>query len=143
MAVMEIEEIMEILPHRYPMLLVDRVEECDFKKHIVAIKNVTMNEQFFAGHFPEAPVMPGVLQIEALAQTAGILINRIIKNEGMIAYFTAIDNARFRRIVKPGDQLRMEAEVLKFRLGMAKVHGSITVDGEPAVEADLMFRLAQ
>jgi len=139
MAVMEIEEIMEILPHRYPFQLVDRIIETDDKRWIVGIKNVTINEHFFAGHFPGHPVMPGVLQIEAMAQTCGVLMSRSLKQEGKIAYFLAVDKCRFRRVVKPGDQLRIEVTIKNLRLGASKVHGEITVDGELAAEADLMF----
>ena len=141
MAVMEINEILQVLPHRYPMLLVDRVIECDFKARIVAIKNLTINEPFFQGHFPGDPVMPGVLQLEAMAQTAGVLINRTIGGPGRMAYFIGIESARFRRIVRPGDQLRFEVEILKVRLGTAKVHGRAFVGDELASEADMTFRL--
>lgn len=137
--VLDIEEVMKILPHRYPMLLVDRVIETDFETKIVGIKNLTINELFFQGHFPGHPVMPGVLQLEAMAQVAGILLNRKLQNPGKIAYFLAIDNAKFRRILQPGDQMRIEVEFLKLRLGMARVHGRVLVDGELACEADLMF----
>ena len=140
MAIMDIEEIMTILPHRYPFLLVDRVLECT-KEYAVGIKNLTYNEQYFSGHFPDHPVMPGVLQLEALAQVGGILLNKFTGAPGQIAYFVSIDNARFRRLLKPGDTLRMEVKLLKFRLGMCKIHGTITVDGEIACEADIMFAL--
>ena len=133
------EEIPQILPHRFPMLLVDKVVECDMKERIVGIKNVSNNEMFFIGHFPNDPIMPGVLQLEAMAQLAGILLNKMTQREGKISYFLSIDNARFRRIVRPGDQLRMEIKVLKARLNMYKVHGLASVDGEPACEAEMMF----
>ncbi len=139
MAVMEIDEIQQVLPHRYPFLLVDRVVECDFQTRIVAIKNLTGNEWFFQGHFPGRAVMPGVLQLEALAQTGGILLNRLLKKEGQIAYFLSIDNAKFRKILRPGDQMRLEVTLLKIRMGMSRVHGRVLVDGELACEADLMF----
>lgn len=138
-ALLDIEEVMKILPHRYPMLLVDRIIESDFETKIVGIKNLTINELFFQGHFPGHPVMPGVLQLEAMAQVAGILLNRKMKHPGKIAYFLAIDNAKFRRIIQPGDQMRIEVEFSKLRLGMARVHGRVMVDGELACEADLMF----
>ena len=136
---LENEEIQKILPHRYPMLLVDRIIECDDKERIVGIKNLTANEHFFQGHFPGHPVMPGVLQLEAMAQVSGVLLSRVLKQEGRIAYFLSIDNARVRRIVQPGDQLRIEVKFNKLRMGMARVHGICAVDGELATEADLMF----
>ena len=138
-AVMEIEEIMTILPHRYPMLLVDRIIESDFETRIVGIKNLTIDELFFQGHFPGHPVMPGVLQLEAMAQVAGILLGRKLKSAGQVAYFLSIDNAKFRKVLQPGDQMRMEIDFVKVRLGMARVHGCVKVDGELACEADLMF----
>ncbi len=139
MAVLETEDIMKILPHRYPMLLVDRIVETDNKERIVGIKNLTMNELIFQGHFPGHPVMPGVLQLEAMAQTAGVLLSSALKQEGKIAYFLSIDNAKFRKVLKPGDQMRIEIQLTKIRLGMSKVHGQVLVDGELACEADLMF----
>jgi 3-hydroxyacyl-[acyl-carrier-protein] dehydratase len=139
MPAMEITEILKTLPHRYPMLLVDRVLECDGKQKIVAIKNLTFNESFFQGHFPDDPVMPGVLQLEAMAQVGGILLNEILAKRRVIAYFLAVDNARFRRVVRPGDQLRIEVEYLRSRMGVAKIHGKIFVGQDLASEADLMF----
>ena len=133
------KEIMQSLPHRYPMLLIDRVLECDGEKRIVALKNLTVNEPFFQGHFPGEPIMPGVLQIEAMAQTAGMLINQIAKKKNIIAYFLAIDNCRFRRPCIPGDQVIFEVHFQRARLGMVKIHGTAKVDGELASEADLMF----
>jgi beta-hydroxyacyl-ACP dehydratase FabZ len=139
MAILEARDILKIIPHRFPMLLIDRVLECDDKSRVVAIKNLTINEPFFQGHFPGEPVMPGVLQVEAMAQCGGVLVNRMLKKEGMIAYFLAIDNARFRRPCVPGDQLRFEVTFTRARLGMVKLHGITTVNGELASEADLMF----
>ena len=139
MAVMGIDEIQQVLPHRYPFLLVDRVIECDFKTRIVAIKNLTGNEWFFQGHFPGHAVMPGVLQLEALAQAGGILLNRLKKADQQIAYFLSIDNAKFRKVLRPGDQMRLEVTLLKIRMGMSRVRGRVLVDGELACEADLMF----
>lgn len=136
---LENEEIQKILPHRYPLLLVDRILECDDKEWVVGVKNLTVNEPFFQGHFPGHPVMPGVLQLEAMAQVAGVLLSRSLKQEGRIAYFMAIDNARFRRLVLPGDQLRIEVKFSKLRMGTAKVHGVCSVEGEVACEAELMF----
>lgn len=134
-----IDQIIKILPHRYPFLLVDRIIECDFEKRIVGIKNITMNESYFQGHFPGHPVMPGVLQLEAMAQVGGILLNCKGERHGKIAYFTSIDSARFRRMVIPGDTLRIEIEFLKAKLSIAKVAGKIFVGDEIACEAELMF----
>ena len=136
---MDITDILKTLPHRYPMLLVDRVIECDLKERIVGLKNITYNEPYFQGHFPGDPIMPGVLQLEAMAQLGGILMNKLMKCHGRIAYFLAIDNARFRRVVRPGDQLRIEVVFGKSRMGVLKVHGKISVGHELASEADLMF----
>ncbi len=142
MPTLEAHEILEILPHRYPFMLVDRVLECDDEQRIVGIKNLTFNEPFFQGHFPGKPVMPGVLQMEALAQVAGILLNRMFGGEGKISYFAAIDNARFRRPVVPGDQLRMEIEIIKAKPRLSKVHAKAFVDGQLVSSADLMFSSA-
>ncbi|MEI8350855.1 MAG: 3-hydroxyacyl-ACP dehydratase FabZ [bacterium] len=141
MSTMDIQEIMKLLPHRYPFLLVDRIVECDDKTRIVGIKNVTMNEPFFQGHFPGVPVMPGVLQIEAMAQTGGILINRIANAGERVPFFMSIDNAKFRRVVKPGDQLRIEITITTLKSRVAKFSGKALVDGEVASEADLMCML--
>jgi len=143
MAVIDIEEIMNLLPHRYPFLLVDRIESCDDKAEIVGIKNVTINEPFFQGHFPGLPVMPGVLQLEAMAQTAGILLNRIAGNPDGVPFFMGIDGARFRRVVKPGDQLRIAVTITKLRAKIARFRGEITVDGEVASEAEMMCMISQ
>jgi beta-hydroxyacyl-ACP dehydratase FabZ len=139
MALMETEDIMKILPHRYPMLLVDKILEFDNKERIVGIKNLTMNELIFQGHFPDHPVMPGVLQIEAMAQVAGVMLSTLLKRQAAVAYFLSIDNAKFRKVLKPGDQMRIEVQLIKIRLGMTKVHGQVLCDGELACEADLMF----
>lgn len=141
MASFDIQEIMKLLPHRYPFLLVDRVIECDEQRRIVAIKNVTINEPFFQGHFPGVPVMPGVLQIEAMAQVGGILINRINNAGERVPFFMSIDNAKFRRVVKPGDQLRIEITITTLKSKVAKFSGKVLVDGEVASEADLMCML--
>ena len=138
MAELEIEEIMKLLPHRYPFLLVDRILECDDEKHIVGLKNVTMNEPFFQGHFPGMPVMPGVLQLEAMAQTAGILLNRIAGNTDGIPFFMGIDGARFRKVVKPGDQLHIDIEITKLRSKVARFKGKVLVNGKVASEAEMM-----
>jgi 3-hydroxyacyl-[acyl-carrier-protein] dehydratase len=139
--VMGINEIKEYLPHRYPLLLVDRVVDYEIGKTITAIKNVTVNEEFFNGHFPHKPVMPGVLMIEALAQTAAILsfmTMNVKPDENSVVYFVGIDNARFKRPVEPGDQLRMDVEILRTSRGIWKYKATASVDGKVAVEAELM-----
>ena len=135
MSVMETKDILKILPHRYPMLLVDRVLECDGKERIVAIKNITFNEPYLQGHFPGDPIMPGVLQMEAMAQVAGILMNQLFQGNGRIAYFLAIDNARFRRVVRPGDQLRIHVVKERQRQNVWKFQGTAKVDGVVVAEA--------
>jgi 3-hydroxyacyl-[acyl-carrier-protein] dehydratase len=141
---MDITEIMKHLPHRYPFLLVDRVLELVPNERVVAIKNVTMNEPQFTGHFPHHPIMPGVLMIEALAQAAGLLAFLSAgkaASEDTVIYFVGIDNARFKRPVVPGDQLRMEASILRNVRGIWKFAARATVDGELACEAELMCTL--
>ena len=133
------KDILEILPHRFPFILVDKIVECNDTDWIVGIKNVAANEPCFQGHFPGMPIFPGVLQLEAMAQTAGILLNKVLKSEGKISYYLGVDNAKFRRMVVPGDQVRMEIKILRLRLGMAKVAGRALVDGELACEAEMMF----
>lgn len=134
-----ITDILKILPHRYPMLLVDRVVEIDEGKRIVGIKNVTANEQFFQGHFPGAPVMPGVLIVEAMAQCSAVLILRGIPDrDEKLFLFGGVDKARFRKPVIPGDQLRMECEVLQRRSNTVKVKGTATVDGNIVAEAEML-----
>ena len=134
-----ITEIMKILPHRYPMLLVDRIVEIDAGKRIVGIKNVSANEQFFQGHFPGAPVMPGVLIVEAMAQCAAVLILRDIPNrEEKLFLFGGVDKARFRKPVVPGDQVRLECEILQRRSNSVKIHGTATVNGELVAEAEML-----
>ena len=134
------QEIQKLIPHRYPMLLVDRIIECDDQKRIVGIKNISVNEPFFQGHFPAKPVMPGVLIIEALAQAGGILAAEIRGSEkqGDIIYFMGMDAVRFRKPVVPGDQLMLEARVLKMRSRVAKMAGRALVDGQLVAEAELM-----
>jgi len=136
-----IDQIMKILPHRYPFLLVDRIIELEETKRIVGIKNVTINEQFFSGHFPGRPIMPGVLIIEAMAQTAGILMLRGAENQGKYPYFMSINDVKFRRPVGPGDQLRLEAEVIRLRSNTCLVQGRALVEGNLAAEAKLMCSL--
>ena len=133
------KDILGILPHRHPFILVDRIVECNDKDYIVGIKNIAANEPCFQGHFPGMPIFPGVLQLEAMAQTAGILLNKVTKADGKVAYYLGVDKAKFRRMVVPGDQLRMEITFLKLRMGMAKVLGRAFVDGELACEAEMMF----
>lgn len=132
-------DIRQVLPHRYPFLLVDRFVSLD-EDRFVCLKNVTSNEPFFIGHFPEEPVMPGVLIIEALAQAAAVgLAAREGSVRGHVGYLAAIDGARFRRKVVPGDQLRLEGEILTFRRGLCKARARAVVDGETAAEASLSF----
>ena len=136
---MDIVEIMSILPHRYPFLLIDRVVELEPKKRVVAIKNVTINEPHFQGHFPDYPIMPGVLMVEAIAQAGGaLLLTEIPDRESKLMVFTSIESARFRRPVVPGDQLRIEVTVLNWRSRAVKMQGSITVDGKVVCDATVM-----
>jgi len=138
---MNIHEILKYLPHRYPFLLVDRVLSCDPGKNISALKNVSMNEPFFSGHFPHYPVMPGVLIIEALAQAAAILTLRtanLTTNDDSLYYFVGIDGARFKKPVQPGDQLILKATILRERIGIWKYAVQAEVDGRVVTEAELM-----
>lgn len=141
MAVLDITAIQQILPHRFPMLLVDRVIETEPGKRIVALKNVSGNENFFMGHFPGEPIMPGVLILEALAQTACVLILRDLGAQGSIALFTGADNVSFRRKVVPGDQLRLEVEVEKLRVPFGRVKARASVGGDMAAEALIKFMI--
>ena len=139
---LDIDAIREILPHRYPFLLVDRIEELESER-VVGIKNVTVNEPFFAGHFPDYPVMPGVLIIEAMAQVAGVLVlSGIPDRKNKLVLLAGVDGAKFRKPVRPGDQLRMEMKVLRSRATMAKVSGIATVDGVVVAEAEILCVLA-
>jgi 3-hydroxyacyl-[acyl-carrier-protein] dehydratase len=133
--------IQKILPHRFPFLLVDRVIELEVGKRAVGIKNVTINEHFFQGHFPQYPVMPGVLIVEALAQTGGIALGTMDEYKGRIAFFAGIDNVRFKRQVKPGDTLRLEVELTQLRRSIGTASALATVDGEVACKGDIMFAL--
>ena len=134
-----IHEIMKILPHRYPMLLVDRVLEIESGKRIVAIKNVTANEQFFQGHFPGAPVMPGVLIIEAMAQCCAILFLRDLPDrDSKLFLFGGVDKARFRKPVFPGDQLLLECDLLQKRSNSLRMHGTASVEGSIVAEAEML-----
>ena len=136
--VLGIEEIMKVLPHRYPFLLVDRILESEPKKRIVGLKNVTINEPFFQGHFPGHPIMPGVLIIEAMAQVGGMLLMGTFDDpESKVVYFMSLDNVKFRRPVKPGDQIRFELDMTQIRGRICKMRGLAKVDGEIAAEADM------
>lgn len=138
----DVTQIQKILPHRYPFLMVDAIEEVERLKRIVGIKNVTINESHFQGHFPGQPVMPGVLIIEAMAQTGGLLLLlEVPDREKKLLYFVAVDGARFRRPVVPGDQLRLEVKVLSWRGDFCKLEGQATVNGQLAAEATLMCKM--
>jgi 3-hydroxyacyl-[acyl-carrier-protein] dehydratase len=142
MPTLEINEIRELLPHRFPFLLVDRIIEMEAER-IVGIKNVTANEPHFTGHFPNFPVMPGVLIVEAMAQCAGVLVLKTIEDRASkLVLLVAIENARFRKPVVPGDTLRMEMKVLKRKATVAKMAGVATVDGVVVAEAEVMCKLA-
>jgi len=141
-ALYDIHQIKNLLPHRYPFLLVDRVIEAEPQQRLLALKNVTFNEPFFEGHFPNRPVMPGVLIVEALAQSAALMASHgrdDIDIENRIYYFTGIDKARFKRPVEPGDQLIFEVEMVRQIKNMYKCKGVAKVDGEVAASAELMF----
>lgn len=140
---MDINEIRKIIPHRYPFLLVDRIVELEKGKRAIGIKNVTINEPFFQGHFPDYPIMPGVLIIEALAQVGAVAILSMPEFAGKIALFAGIDKVRFRRQVMPGDQLRLEVEILKVRGKVGKGFGKALVGEEIAAEGELMFAISQ
>ncbi|WP_373533115.1 3-hydroxyacyl-ACP dehydratase FabZ [Vampirovibrio sp.] len=137
----KIREIMDTLPHRYPFILVDRVTELVQGKRIKGYKNVTINEPFFQGHFPGDPIMPGVLQLEAMAQLGILLMKTIPATEGKLAVFAGMNDVRFRRMVIPGDQFEMECEILKLRLPIGKMSCKAYVAGELAVEAEIICSL--
>jgi len=138
----DIQEILGLLPHRYPFLLIDRVVEFERGKRLVAIKNVTMNEPFFQGHFPDYPIMPGVLVIEAMAQAGAIIMLKEISDpDTKLVVFTGIEKAKFRRPVTPGDQLRIEVDVLAFRSRMGRMEAKATVDGKVACQATLTCQI--
>lgn len=138
MTTLNTQDIQKLLPHRYPMLFVDKIIECDDVKRIVGIKNVTANEPHFQGHFPGFPVMPGVLQLEAMAQTAGVLLNRMADLAGKVPYFMTIDKAKFRKVVVPGDQMRIEIEFINIRSRAARFTGKVYVDDKLVSEAEMM-----
>lgn len=134
---MDIQQIKQILPHRYPFLLVDRIIKCD-PEEVIGVKNVTINEPFFAGHFPDHPIMPGVLILEALAQTGGILAFALAPDyRGNVIYFTGADRVRFRKPVRPGDRLVMKLRILKQRGGLFKMKGEAFVDDQLVAEAEM------
>jgi beta-hydroxyacyl-ACP dehydratase FabZ len=142
MAILDINEIRAILPHRYPFLLVDRIVEME-PERIVGIKQVTLNEPYFQGHFPDFPVMPGVLIVEAMAQAAGVLVLKSMPDRAnKLVLLVAIENARFRRPVIPGDTLRMEMKITKRKASVAKMAGVATVDGQVVAEVEVMCKLA-
>lgn len=138
---MDIEEIMFRIPHRYPLLLVDRILEFEPGRRIVGLKNVSANEPFFVGHFPEHPVMPGVLVVEAMAQVGGVLASFLPGTEGQLAYFAAIDRCRFRRPVRPGDQLISEVRVVRVRERVGRMQATARVDGLVVAEALLTYSM--
>jgi beta-hydroxyacyl-ACP dehydratase FabZ len=141
MPILDVNEIRQILPHRYPFLLVDRILELE-PERIVGIKNVTANEPFFPGHFPDFPVMPGVLIVEAMAQTAGVLVLKSIPDrESKLVFLVSIERAKFRKPVVPGDQLRIEMSVIRRKGSVAKMAGRATVDGVLVAEAEVMCKL--
>jgi 3-hydroxyacyl-[acyl-carrier-protein] dehydratase len=139
LAPLNIMQIMEQIPHRHPFLLVDAVTAHEQAKWIEGYKNVSINEHYFQGHFPNQPIMPGVLQIEALAQLGGVLMSFTPKGQGKLGVFAGLDNVRFRRMVVPGDKLDLRMELIKMRGPVCKMKGIASVEGQPAVEAELMF----
>ncbi|WP_342044809.1 3-hydroxyacyl-ACP dehydratase FabZ [Bacillus sp. OTU530] len=140
---LDIQQIKEIIPHRYPFLLIDQILEVEEGKRAIGIKNVTANEEFFNGHFPEFPVMPGVLIVEALAQVGAVAMLKKEENQGKLALFAGIDNCRFKRQVRPGDQLRLEVEMTRVRGVIGKGKGIATVNGEVACELEMTFALGK
>ena len=140
---LDTQALLKVLPHRYPFLLVDRILEVEPGKRIVGLKNVTANEPQFMGHFPERPIMPGVLIVEAMAQVGAVLMLQMPENRGRLALLAGIDNTRFRQVVGPGDQLVMEVTVLKLRGAFGKVAAQARVDGKVVTEGELLFSIVQ
>jgi 3-hydroxyacyl-[acyl-carrier-protein] dehydratase len=138
---LNIDQIKEIIPHRYPFLLVDTILELEPGTRAVGVKNVTVNEPFFQGHFPEYPVMPGVLIVEAMAQVGAVAILSVEENKGRLAFFAGLDNVRFRQQVRPGDTLHMEVEIQSFRRNIGKGKGIAKIGDKVVCEAELMFAL--
>lgn len=139
---LEIQEIMEFLPHRYPFLLVDRILEYEENQRIVGIKNVTINEPFFTGHFPGVPIMPGVLILESMAQVGGVLVFKTLpERDSKLVFFMGVEDARFRKPVVPGDQLRIEMLVTRLKTRVGKLNGKAYVEGQLVAEADIMFSM--
>ena len=140
---MDIGKIMSLIPHRYPFLLIDRVLDVVPLKSCVAMKNVTVNEPFFMGHFPGAPIMPGVLLVEAMAQAGVIMVKVVPKYSHVLALFRGVDDVRFKRPVLPGDQLLIEVEMVRFRRRIGKARGTVKVGGDVACQAELTFALTE
>ncbi|HLQ97247.1 MAG TPA: 3-hydroxyacyl-ACP dehydratase FabZ [Candidatus Dormibacteraeota bacterium] len=138
---MDIQEIKDTIPHRYPFLLVDKVTEIEEGERVVGYKNVTFNEPFFQGHFPDYPVMPGVLIIEALAQVGAVAMLGMEENKGKIGFLAGVDKCRFKRQVVPGDQLKLEVEITRIKGPIGKGKGTATVNGEVACQAEIMFAI--
>lgn len=139
---LDAKQIQEIIPHRYPFLLVDQIVECEPGKRAVGIKNVSVNEPFFQGHFPDYPVMPGVLIIEALAQVGAVIVLGLEENRGKLAFFAGIDKVRFREQVKPGDVLRLEVEMIRVKGSIGKGKGTARVGDKVVAEGELMFAIS-
>lgn len=140
---LNVEDIKKIIPHRYPFLLVDKIEEVELGKRAVGYKNVTANEEFFQGHFPDYPVMPGVLMVEAMAQVGAVSLLAMEENKDKLAFFAGIEKVRFKKQVIPGDVLKIEVEIITLRGPIGKGKGMITVNGEVAVSGELMFAIVE
>ena len=141
MNMLDIQQIKELIPHRYPFLLVDKVTEMEEGERVVGYKNVTINEPFFQGHFPDYPVMPGVLILESLAQVGAIAVLGMEQNKGKIGFLAGVDKCRFKRQVVPGDELKLEVEIIRMKGPIGKGKGRATVNGELACQAEIMFAI--